>query len=98
MTNLSWSHLRFLYMDTDSIYLSSCQNSLDDCVGLTISDCNHYKHTDSAIQEKRQNWMEFKRKFFVPPNPTQAEKRRPGLWKQEYATNEWQGEAILLSP
>ena len=95
---LSFKHIRYTYGDTDSIYLSICQPKLEGCLGHP-GDIEHYKHP-SDVDELYQKWLIFKRDYLVPDeNPTMEERRRPGLWKLEYATDPSQkAEAICLSP
>lgn len=61
-------------------------------------DIEHYNPTD--VKDLYDKWLNFKRDFLVPEtNPTPEQKRRPGLWKLEYATDPTKkAEAICLSP
>ena len=93
---LSFKHIRYTYGDTDSIYISTCQNSLGDCLGYP-DDMNHYQ--PSQVPDLYDKWSQFSRKFLVPDKPTMEQKRQPGLWKLEYKTDpNLKGEAVCLSP
>ena len=93
---LSFKHIRFTYGDTDSLYFSTCQSNLEGCLG-NPGESQHYK--PSEAQDLYEKWLAFKNLYLVPDNPTQEEKRRPGLWKLEYKLDpNSKGEAICLSP
>ena len=95
-TCLSFRHIRYVYGDTDSLYFATCSPTLDGCLGYP-GDITHYK--ESEVPDLYQKWLKYKQDFLVPDQPTQEQKRRPGLWKLEYKTDPTQkAEAICLSP
>ena len=80
----------------DSIYFGGCGASLEDMIGKSSDDTNHYAYNelDQCIRDK---WNEDKQKFFVCGD-TMEEKREPLKWKIEYSSDpDAQGEMIALS-
>ena len=83
-------------IQTDSLYFGGCQASLEEMIGKSADDMNHYKfeELEDSIKEK---WKNDKQEYFVCGD-TIEEKREPLKWKIEYSTNpEAQGEMIALS-
>ena len=80
----------------DSLYWGMCSSSLEECIGKSSTDTNHYKL--EQIPEEAAKWQAVKKKFFVCGNSTR-EKRTPLLWKLEYQSNpEKISDFIGLSP
>ena len=81
---------------SDSLYIATCCDSLEQMIKKSEDDINHYQTEE--ITEELIRWNQTKERLFVC-GTTAEERREPLKWKVEYSTSgDQQGEMIGLSP